>query len=322
MFSINSINLACVAAMFFVNLSCSDDPLPKYSSGLDNLPDPGQIQKELAEKTTKQAKKAKDTIAKSPTLPSNTATTAKSEEITGSDQDYDLIIQAMENLKSIEPAQDHEILGPRWVARYKDSSFLEDLEKLKILKNKRPYSAFTERIDSLVSQLRSQGATVRITSTIRDKKRGYLMWGAFSLCHSKTDQAVRKQSKVLNRLNKRWKHNIPIIWSHPDGSKATRRSACRMARAYGVVYSTKNGAKNSKHYVGEAVDLVAVKLPKTLILKAPDGKSTVFNLKTNDWKTRDLNRNNAIITWVEKHFGLKKLREDYPHWEDDWLYKK
>ena len=100
-----------------------------------------------------------------------------------------------------------------------------------------------------------------------------------------------------------------------SADQATVDAATAMADTYGVVYATRGGAKSSSHYDGEAVDFTAVGLPRMVTLKAPSGKTEVFNLGAPE-QTRDLSLSPELIAWVEKNFRLRKLKSDYPHWND------
>jgi len=223
-----------------------------------------------------------------------------------------LDVDAPREPEQYPPALDGEPLGPRWSARYRDPAARSEL--LAAVDRARPGTGLSARIDSLLEQLQAQGAQVWLTSTVRRRERGYLMWGAYYLAKTPTAEQAGVVAK-LDRLNAEWKLRIPIRWSHPDGPAATREAARQMADAYSVVYATESGARNSDHYTGAAVDLVAVDLPRKLVLRAPDGMLGVFDLSDPN-STRDLSLEPELIAWVEKHFSLRKLTSDYPHWTD------
>jgi len=164
--------------------------------------------------------------------------------------------------------------------------------------------------------LREQGAEVYVTSTLRPRQRGYLMWVAFVLSRTTSDRELRSELNKIAGRNREWYLGVPILWEHPDGLSATRAAAREMADAYEVVYATEDGARDSNHYSGVAVDMVAVGLPRRLRLKSPDGRAqALFDLSAAD-QTRDLSLSPELIEWIEAQFGLHKLRSDYPHWED------
>jgi hypothetical protein len=211
----------------------------------------------------------------------------------------------------LEPAKDFDPPGPRWTARYQQpASFEARLAELEA-NNAR----FGKAMRSLIDQLASHGATIIVESAVRSRARGYLIFGSYYLsrARSKGDLALR-----LDRLasyNREWKLAVPITWRHPDGFEATVEAARQMADTYGVDFATVEGARRSDHYDGKAVDLVAVDLPRRLELAAPDGAKTVFDLSAPE-QSRDVNLTPELIEWIEAHFGVKKLRSDYPHWKD------
>jgi hypothetical protein len=88
-----------------------------------------------------------------------------------------------------------------------------------------------------------------------------------------------------------------------------------MAERYDVVFATEQGAKNSNHYGARAADLTILNLPRKLTLRAPDGAVETFDLSAPD-NPRDMNLDPNLIEWIEKHFQMKKLLSDYPHWDD------
>lgn len=211
----------------------------------------------------------------------------------------------------VEPAQDGDILGPEWTARFVNPSDREGLEAA--LGEISP--DFLARVRDLLNQLEKQGAEVYLTSTVRKRERGYLMWGSFFLSRSETDTELRERLDELEELNVKWKLNIPIQWRHPEGLSETREAARTMSDAYDVVYATRRGAQNSDHYDGSAVDFVAFGLPRLLTLRAPDGVTKTFNLSHSS-QSRDISLTPRLVKWIEEHFEFRKLRSDYPHWND------
>ena len=211
------------------------------------------------------------------------------------------------------PAADGDALGPSWSARYPNP--VEREEHLAGLHEARPESGFAERVRSLLDQIEAQGAEVYITSAVRSRHRGYLMWGAFLLSQQTSAKGVAETAARLDAVNREWKLYTPIVWQDPAGWEATVESARRMADAYGVVYATENGARWSNHYTGIACDFIALGLPRSLTLEAPDGASQTFDLSDAE-QSRDLSLSPTLIRWVEQHFSMEKLHSDYPHWSD------
>ncbi|MCB9685076.1 MAG: hypothetical protein H6738_07365 [Alphaproteobacteria bacterium] len=210
------------------------------------------------------------------------------------------------------PAADGDLPGPEWTMRYRSPTTRDEM--FATLAAKRPQSTFCSRVAGLITQLEQQGAEVWMTSFLRYRERGYLMWGAFELRRTTSASGVASVLKKLDEANEEWAH-VPITWSSPDGWQDTRERARRMADAFDVVYATPWGARHSNHYDGTAVDFSVVGLPRTLVLLAPDGERRVFDL-SDPSESRDLSLTPEVVRWVEKHFRLDKLEDDHPHWDD------
>jgi len=211
-------------------------------------------------------------------------------------------------------AKDGDVLGPNWTMRFRNPA--TESERMLELSVAPGSENFSIRIGSLMRQLRAQGAHVELTSTVRSPKRGYLMWGAYILSQTDSEESLLKTIEKLDRANSEWALFVPIDWRHPAGVEMTQEAARAMADTYQVVFATEPGARFSDHYTGRAVDLVAVALPRHLELIAPDGERRTFDLSGPE-ESRDLSLSLTLISWIEEHFGIKKLRGDYPHWVDD-----
>jgi hypothetical protein len=212
-----------------------------------------------------------------------------------------------------DAAPDGSPPGPGWTARYRNPD--DETSMLAALVTERPDADFEARVRALMDQLREAGADVYLASTARSRERGYLMWGAFQLSRATSSAQVEARAKLLDRRNGEWKLDVPIVWRHPDGWKATIEAARAMADSYDVVYATEHGARESNHYGGTAVDVIAVDLPRRLTLTAPDGATRSFDL-ADPSESRDLSLTPRLITWIEEHYGVTKLLADYPHWDD------
>ncbi len=226
-------------------------------------------------------------------------------------KDRELAVDEPPPQESFPVAEDGEVLGPNWTMRFRNPT--EPQEMYRTLAEKRPEATFSSRIAALASQVEQQGAEVYLTSFLRYRERGYLMWGAHELRRCKDEPCVTATVRELEAA-KSWAP-VPIAWSHPDGWEGTREAARRMADAFDVVYATEKGARYSNHYDGVAADLVAIGLPRSLTLVAPDGASRTFDLSAPE-QPRDLSLTPEVIDWVEQHFEFRKLNSDYPHWDD------
>jgi len=211
------------------------------------------------------------------------------------------------------PARDGDPLGPEWTMRFQNPS--AERAMLAALRRARPKSGFGERLDHLIAQLRNAGADVQVNSTVRHPERGYLMWGAFALGRTTTDAETFALCDLLDARNREWELGIDIRWRHPSGAEATRVAAREMAATYDVVYATEEGARDSRHYGGRAADFTAVGLPRVFELESPGGVRRRFDVSHPD-ETRDLSLTRELVEWLERQYGLEKLRADYPHWND------
>jgi len=213
----------------------------------------------------------------------------------------------------LEPAEDGDLLGPNWTVRYKNP--FGERARLAALEKVSPSPTFTKRVESLMQQLRQQGSEVHLWTTVRNRHRGYLMWGCFMLSRRRSERSVTRAVRLLEKLNHEWGLDVPIRWYHPGGWRKTVEAARKMADTYDVVFATRSGARNSRHYEGEAVDMSAVGMPRKVKLVAPDGAEKTFDLSHPE-QTRDLSLTPELIDWVEEHFLFQKLRKDYAHWND------
>jgi hypothetical protein len=214
---------------------------------------------------------------------------------------------------SYPPAADGDLLGPNWSARYQNPSAREPM--IAALAEQRPEADYAARIEHLLQQFEAQGAEVWVTSTVRSRHRGYLMWGAFLISRAESEAQLNEVLARLEAVNVEWKLNVPIQWRHPEGWEANVEAGRQMAEAYDVVYATENGARWSKHYSGVAADFVVLDLPRSVTLTARDGASQTFDL-SDPRQPRDLSLTPELIDWVEQHYGFEKLNSDYPHWDD------
>ena len=213
--------------------------------------------------------------------------------------------------RTLEAPPDGAVVSPNWAARFLEPE--SDDAKLEALESANP--SFGRRVRKLIEQLRPTGARVAVESAVRSRARGYLLFGSYWLGHAETPAQIEHRLERLEHYQTTWAQSVPIRWRHPDGDAASVAAARALADTYGVVYATYGGARSSKHYDGDAVDLSVTGLPRRLSLKAPDGATRTFDL-SDPSQPRDLSLTPILVEWVEAHFGFTKLRLDYPHWSD------
>lgn len=222
-----------------------------------------------------------------------------------------LSLEAPPDYRAMKAPPDGSPVGPEWAARFLEPE--SDRDKLKVLVRRNP--AFGQRVETLLAQLQGQGAMVRVESAVRSPERGYLIYGSYLLSRAEGPKSAQERIDTLHRYRSAWGLDVPIRWKHPDGFRHSIRAARQLADTFGVDFATPRGARRSHHYRGNAVDIVAVALPRVLVLTGVDGRSARFDLSGPD-ETRDLNLTPRLVAWVEAHFRLRKLRLDYPHWSD------
>ena len=215
--------------------------------------------------------------------------------------------------KAVEkPAADGSQIGPRWALRFQQPE--TEAKRMWALYRENP--DFTQRVRSLVKQLRKQGAFVTIESTVRDRRRGFLLYASFVLSRVNSEKELQATTQHLNELRELWGLNVAVKFMHQTHWRESVRAAKELANHFGVTYATVGGAKNSSHYDGRAVDIYAIALPRVVTLVAPNGKKRRFDLYA-DHHNRDLNLSPKMIDWIEENFEFRKLRKDYPHWSDN-----
>jgi hypothetical protein len=218
--------------------------------------------------------------------------------------------------------------GPGWYKRFRDPT--DETAQLQELRKQNP--DFAKRVSMLLDQLRNQHdasdkpVPVELSSTVRSPKRGYLMFGAYSLSQAKSEtdlnDRLRELADVERELRQQQRAAAPpdrfvdITW-RPEGWtwEQTRDAAEAMRATFGVAKATKNGALHSNHIRAFAADITAKALPRSLRLQAPDGETMTFDLSGDD-ESRDLSLTPKVIKWINQHYGLEKLQWDYPHWDD------
>jgi hypothetical protein len=197
--------------------------------------------------------------------------------------------------------------------RYRDPS--DEDPALSALTARTGDPGFERRLRELLKQFREQGAEVSVDSTVRSPERGYLMWGAFELSRVASEREFVQTLAHLEARNREWQLDVPIRWRDDRDWQSVRESAREMADTYEVVFATEQGARSSSHYGGRAVDMTVLDLPRRLTLRDPHGSIRVFDLSGVD-EPLDLSLTPALIEWIEDRFELRKLRSDFPHWDD------
>ena len=169
-------------------------------------------------------------------------------------------------------------------ATYPNSSSVDDLEP-----------GFRARVEDFIGSLRRAGASVRVSSTRRDRDRAYLMHYAWQVSHCDISPAdVPKRGSV------------PIEWDHGDVGRS-RDAATEMVKLFGMAHIA---ALNSNHIAGKAIDMT-INWQGELVLTKPAPLLARINSQPRNGQNTELHRLGTDV------FGVKKLVSDPPHWSVD-----
>jgi len=180
--------------------------------------------------------------------------------------------------------------GPAWVSKFPTSSSLNDLTE--------PFRAGANRF---VSVLRSAGANVSISDTLRPPERAYLMHYCFAIAREGLDPAA---VPPMTGVDIQWAHKNAAGTVDLAGSKA---AAEQMVDGYGIVFKP---VLNSRHTEGRAVDMDISWQASLVIAKADGSKQTISSVPRTGAENTDLHN-------VGASYGVIKLLSDPPHWSSD-----
>lgn len=168
--------------------------------------------------------------------------------------------------------------GRVWVAMFPTSKSLETLSP-----------PFRENIKAFISALKTAGATVNVSATLRPPQRAYLMHFSFLIARSRQDP---RNVPLMNDVNIEWFHG-----NMADSIKAAKE----MVTAYGIATNTTPPALMSNHISGNAVDMTISEFVGKKIEKR-NGSLVTVNV-FNDLRTIGASYN-----------VFNKIADDLPHW--------
>jgi hypothetical protein len=165
-------------------------------------------------------------------------------------------------------------------ARFPNSHSIEDLA-----------SPFRENVRSFVDALSEAGAAVKVSSTLRNRKRAWLMQCCWDIAKGQVEPA-----NVLAEPG------VDIVWDH--GEVANSRAAAQaMMDLFGLAHRP---SLKSLHIEGLAIDM-DITWSGTLEVRRKNGE-TVSIGAPRDGAT------NTKLHEVGASYGVKKLATDPPHW--------
>jgi hypothetical protein len=150
---------------------------------------------------------------------------------------------------------------------------------------------FREKVQAFVDALKAAGASIDVASTLRNKKRAYLMHFSWK---------VAKDLVAANLVP--GEDGVEILWDHGDPAKS-RAAAQEMVALFGIKVQP---SLASLHISGLAIDM-DIDWPGTISIKTATGETVAVG-PPGDGAT-----NKALHT-VGASYGVLKLLSDPPHW--------
>lgn len=170
--------------------------------------------------------------------------------------------------------------GPHWVKFFPPTNSIEDLA-----------APFRQRVQAFEKALRTAGAKIEITNTLRPPERAYLMHFAAKISRSQ----IRAQD-VPSLLG------VEIDWAHYTNA-ASVQAAQQMVDAYGI--GSNPVALRSLHTQGLAIDWF-IDWEGTLKIRDSQGQLVSIDApRTGE---------NPALMRVGASYGVYKLVGDPPHW--------
>jgi hypothetical protein len=183
--------------------------------------------------------------------------------------------------------------GKYWVtwanAHAKNSDSVDDL-----------VDPFKSNAKAFIKALEDAGAKVKVTSTLRHANRAYLFHWSWKIALGKA-----KPSDATAKLG------VDIEWDHGDAAKS-KAGAQEMVTGFGLAVPPKSNVApslNSVHIAGKAIDM---DITWTGVLKVCKKDGTTVDVVF----MADPNANTKLHT-VGESYGVKKLKNDAPHWSHD-----
>jgi len=166
-------------------------------------------------------------------------------------------------------------------AKYPNSREIDDLEP-----------GFRAKVEAFVASLRHAGATITVSSTLRNATRAHLMHYSWRIAYERLDpKDVPKRSDLV------------IEWDHGDLEKS-RQAALDMVKLFNLAYRP---SLSSNHIRGKAIDM-NISWKGTLELTQPAPLLARIEGRPRTEQNRELHQIGASV------FGVRKLISDPPHW--------
>ncbi len=152
---------------------------------------------------------------------------------------------------------------------------------------------FRDKVIRFIAAMRAGGASVTVTSTLRNKSRAYLMHYCWAI--SRGD---------IHPANVPAEVGCAIIWDHGNPVKS-KSAAQEMRDLFDLVHEP---SLRSRHIEGKAIDMI-IRWSGTIKVKDANGKSMNIGEPASGA--------NSALHKIGASFGVIKLLSDPPHWSTD-----
>jgi len=150
---------------------------------------------------------------------------------------------------------------------------------------------FRANVEAFVAALKVAGASVDIASTLRNKKRAYLMHYSWKIA-----KGLIQPAAVPGETG------VDIVWDHGDIAKS-KAGAQEMVSSFAIKFQP---SLTSLHLSGLAIDM-DIDWSATLKIKNKNGQ-------TVEIAGPGTGATNTILHSVGASYGVRKLLSDPPHW--------
>lgn len=165
-------------------------------------------------------------------------------------------------------------------ARFPNSNRVSDLSP-----------AFAVQVEAFISMLRRASATVRVSSTLRNRNRAWIMHHAWRIARGEIQpDAVPPNPEV------------DIHWDHGE-PRASRRAAQEMVDLFGIRFRP---SLTSNHIEGTAVDMTITWDHAIDVVDAAGQTHRIDQPRSGN--------SNTVLHAVGASYGVRKLASDPPHW--------
>lgn len=154
--------------------------------------------------------------------------------------------------------------------------------------------AFATQVQSFIDALRAASASVRVSSTLRNRNRAWLMHHAWRIALSEIEPGDVPANP-----------EVDIIWDHGD-LRTSRRAAAAMVQSFGIRFKP---SLTSNHIEGTAIDM-------TISWDHPIDVADASGRMHRVDQPRSGNTNTALHA-IGASYGVRKLATDPPHWSEN-----